>query len=165
MSPAASKEDTGQEAGEKVQKKSGKGKKIIFILLVVLVLAGAGGAGWYFFLADRGEVLPEAPPEPQVEIYSPSLSFTVNLAGAGQRRFLRSTLVFGYQEPGLTEELALKEPKVRDRIITIMRAKSLEDVSTGEGEQQLSVEIKEVLNEFLEGSPILEVFFTEFVIQ
>lgn len=165
MSPAASKEDTGQEPGGKAQEKGGKKKKIILLLVIVLVLAVAGAAAWYFLLADRGEDLPAVPQEPQVELHSPHFSFTVNLAGADHRRFLRSTLVLGYQEPGLTEELVLKEAKVRDLIITIMRAKTLEDVSISEGVQQLRLEIKETLNEFLEGDPVLEVFFTEFVIQ
>ncbi len=162
MSPAASKENTGQEAGEKAKKKGGKGK-IIILVAIVLILAIAGAAVWFFLLADRGEELSE--PEPQVKFYSPELKFTVNLAESEHRRFLRTTLVLGYQEARLTEELVLKEAQIRDLIITILRARSKEDISTREGVQNLRLEIKEALNDFLEESPVLEVFFTEFVVQ
>jgi flagellar FliL protein len=57
------------------------------------------------------------------------------------------------------------KPKLRDAVLGILTSKSLKDISTTEGKQRLKEEIAYRLNSYLSRGKILQVYFTDFVIQ
>lgn len=135
--------------------------KLIFVLLLVLLLAAGSYAAWRFFI--RGEAPQPEPVLPM--IIAEPMVFTVNLADAQQRRFLRVTVELGYREKELTEEIGLKTPKIRDLIIEILRANTVADIDTPAGTEKLRAKLIEQINAGLQSGKVEEVYFTEFIIQ
>ncbi|MDO9573375.1 MAG: flagellar basal body-associated FliL family protein, partial [Candidatus Contubernalis sp.] len=82
-----------------------------------------------------------------------------------QRRYLRVTRELGYDQKNMTKEIEKKEAELRDIVINILRTKSVEDISSPEGTENLRLEITEQLDKSLIEGKLLEVYFTEFLIQ
>ena len=62
-------------------------------------------------------------------------------------------------------ELDSKVDILRDTIITILSDKTFEEIQTTRGKQKLKEEILARINEFLVDGRIVNVFFTDFVVQ
>lgn len=91
--------------------------------------------------------------------------FIVNLTTQSGRRYLKTTINVELTQPTLTAELDTKRAVVRDTVISILSSKSIEEISTSKGKDKLKSEIVERLNEFLVDGKVVDLFFTEFVIQ
>ena len=146
---------------------SGKRKIILALALVfILLLAGGGGAYYWFFLRQAGEEGKTAAEEERLRAITLS-SFTVNLADAGSRRFLRTTIALEYSGSGNDVERALleKEHRVRDAIIGVLRSKTVAEINNQEKTVQLRQELVEAVNRVLEKNQIRDVYFRDFIIQ
>jgi len=106
----------------------------------------------------------------------------VNLADPGGRRYLKVAIVLEFAPPDITyytmtgeqrmtaqstfnQEMAAKKPLIDDTLTTLLSAKTYEQVYSLEGKNGLKQEILRQLGETLHGQPIINVYFTEFVIQ
>ncbi|MBS4021282.1 MAG: flagellar basal body-associated FliL family protein [Dethiobacter sp.] len=144
--------------GKANSKKRGRGKLIVLILFAAIVLAG-GFSSWHFYFRDKM-------PQREAKILtSAPMDFTVNLADSNQRRYLKAKIELGYTGKGLSKEIEKKIPEIRDLIILIFRTKNAAEIGTTEGTHELRLELREALNERLMSGEIVEVFFTEFIIQ
>lgn len=153
----------GGRNNEQQQVKRNKGKGgIIIAVLVVLLLGVSAFAAWQFFFRDDGEARPE-PVEPLMT--SRPMNFTVNLADAQQRRFLKVTVELGYRGDDLIAEINKKTPEFRDFIIELFRSRTVAEINDTAGTNALRAEIKSELNQRLDSGGIEEVYFTEFIIQ
>ena len=65
----------------------------------------------------------------------------------------------------LKEELDKRVPQLRDAILTILSAKTYEEISSAQGKLILKQEILRRLNSLLPFGQITNVYFTEFVSQ
>jgi flagellar FliL protein len=180
------------EAAEETPKKRGKLKKIVILVVCLLIIlsAGGGGAYWWFFLRvppHTAEDAPAAPPaagsggghgkeaaSPKVErpaelprstgMVVPLPQFTVNLADAGGKRYLRLGMEV---EAGsdISKELKALDAKVRDAVITLLAGKSFAEISSPEGKVLLKAEVAARLNQILGAPKVVRVYFTEFVVE
>ena len=64
-----------------------------------------------------------------------------------------------------SKDLADQEPKVRDQVIMLLSSKSIQDLATMESKMALKADIIRRLNQILGSSKVLQVYFTEMVIQ
>ena len=131
-------------------------KKVLIVVVIVLIL---GGAGLYFFvLAGDSEK-----PEVRVE-YSPGDFFTTNVkVDGGATRMLKAGIVLVVNEEGLESKLEQENARIRDTIIFILRALTVDEI-TAEGEQEeLRTRIVDTLNERLGIDNFVEVLFNDFV--
>ena len=124
------------------------------------MLMGGFYAAWHFYPRDMATEQNELP----IISFSPMV-FTVNLADPQQRRFLKVTVELGYRNEELTAEINSKVPEIRDFIIELFRSRSVSDINNSEGTNALRTELKAELNQRLEAGEIVEVYFTEFIIQ
>lgn len=163
-------------AEEGQEKKKGSKLKLIIIVLLVLLLGAAGYFAYNKFMggadtppeeaaqeqpADSGNG--EASPEGAVIV---SLdTFTVNLADPLGRRYLKITMDVELTGEDAATQLESENPKVKDRIITLLTSMSYADISSPEGKLLLKNEIVDRLNQILGGSKVLNVYFTEFIVQ
>ena len=156
-------------------KKKSKAKWIILII-VLLLLGGGGGAAWHFFLADIVmSKMESAKDDPQkvVQEKGPALSgqvvplpaFRVNLADPLGKRFIKLVVEVEMASPKAVEELNTQQAAVRDSIILLLSSKSLADISTMESKLLLKGEITQRINQILGGPKVIQVFFTDLVIQ
>lgn len=185
-------EDNKDDAKAAEPKPKGKKKLIIIILVVVLLLGGGGGA--FLFLGgskEEGEEHKAEEEAPRVIKQLVMEPFIVNLSEA--KSFLKLKVILEYDEGALAKqthteeggghggggagggeaeggappELVEKEPIMRDTVIRILSAKTVAEVLTQNGKQQIKDEILEGLNEALEFSePVfVNLYFMEFIIQ
>lgn len=90
----------------------------------------------------------------------------VNLSASNGRRYLKVKINLEAKDEDVRKKIESKPVQIKDRLISILSSKTLEDVDGLEGQENLRNEIKGALDVILktEGG-ILQVYFTEFVIQ
>lgn len=90
----------------------------------------------------------------------------VNLSGSGGRRYLKVLINLEAKDAKVKHKIEAKLVPIKDRLISILSSKTLEDIEGFEGQEILRREIKEAADIMLKmENGILQVYFTEFVIQ
>ena len=89
----------------------------------------------------------------------------VSLAGSGGNRYLRTNIVLGSNDPELPNLVAKNDVALRDAVITVMSALTLNDVEGGDGREVVRRALMSRINGILGGDIISQIYFTEFVIQ
>lgn len=191
----AGKEHEDKEKAPEGEEKKKSGNMLLIIIIVVLVLIlGIGGVIFALMSGNHdaeagsegsvqkeasahGEETPSksenaAPSEgshgkisTEVGIMFPLDLFTVNLLSESGRRYLKVEMNLELEGEELALELETKKPLLRDVIIRILSAKSLEEVSTVKGKETLKEEILSDLNQRVKDGKIKNVYFTDFVVQ
>ncbi|MCD8553679.1 flagellar basal body-associated FliL family protein [Seleniivibrio sp.] len=169
---AAEEEKTAEEGGKK--KKGGKLKLIIIVVVLLIILLGGVFLGYKLFLAPKdataeGEMPKKevtAAPTNEVGVLYPLETFIVNMADNDGSRYLKVTVQLELDNTEkLKEELDKRVPQLRDAILTILSAKTYEEVSSAQGKLILKQEILRRLNSLLPFGQITNIYFTEFVAQ
>lgn len=127
--------------------KIGINKKIIAILGIFIIGAGSGVGGMllkerFFPGPDTKIVYVEKKPDeigPLLEFEE----FLVNLNGGG---VVKTVITIEGVNTKSEEKLKAKEVFLRDRIITVLASKKINDVETGEGREKLKEEMVTALN-------------------
>lgn len=141
-------------------------KRLIIAAAAMLLLAGGGGAGWWFLHGHesppaKASVAPPAPP-----VFVELETFTVNLAGD---RILQTTLSLQVGAAADADQLKLYLPQVKDRLLLLLSSKTVDDLQSPAGKEQLRADIAARLRapyaKGLAAPAIAGVFLTSFVIQ
>jgi flagellar FliL protein len=154
-------------------KKSGVLKWIVITLVVLLVLGGAGGAAaWWFYLRPQAAAPDAAAQEkaskPHGDGIVPMEQFLVNLADKDSQRFLRVTLRLVVDTKEEAKEIAEDEvakTRLRSAILELLTQQTADSLTTAEGKAQLKKAIAERTTPVLGGKKVLDVLFTDFVVQ
>ncbi len=90
----------------------------------------------------------------------------VNLSGSNARRYLKAKVHLEAKDAETKKKIEAKAIPIKDRLISILSSKTLEDIDGLEGQESLRGEIKKNIDTILkvEGG-ILQVYFSEFVVQ
>ncbi len=156
-------EEQAAEGGK--EKKKGSKLKWILIAVVVMLVLGGGGAGAYFFLSKSANREAQAPAKPPIgAVWAPDV-FIINLADADADRYLKITMNFELSDALAATELDQMKPKVRDMVLGILTVKGFKDLNNFEGKQRLKEEIAMRLNSHLTKGKVVQVYFTDFVVQ
>jgi len=91
--------------------------------------------------------------------------FILNLANHGSEGFFKISLSLELANTSLVETAKVKTPQLRDAIITLLSAKSSEDLVAPEGKIQLKDEVLLRANEILREGAVRNIYFTDFVMQ
>jgi flagellar FliL protein len=91
-------------------------------------------------------------------------SFVVNLAEENAQRYLKVSMKveFFHEVP---QSFHPRRPQVRDLVLTLLSSKTVDDVRTAEGKQQLRDEIIARVNRVLKDDFVKAVYFAEFIVQ
>lgn len=158
--------------------KKGISKLLIAVILgAVLFFMGMMGAGFYVLwsripaptaaVTGEDENLPEEIEEEQPDI-GPLHSIgtmIVNLADSGGKRYLRVKMELELSHPEVAVEIEKRLPLVRDSILMVLSTKTYQDISTTEGKNALRTQLVTNLGKFFMSGNIVNIFFTEFVVQ
>jgi flagellar FliL protein len=151
------------------QKKSGF--KLIVLSVVAFLVVLVCATVLVVVLAPRRGELSIKHPEAKVAKPKPGFlvplneDIIVNLAEERGRRFLKVNAVIELDKAKTAEELELRLPQVRDLIIGILRQKTVEKISEKEGINQVRSEIITGINTCLSAGEVINLYFTNFVIQ
>jgi flagellar FliL protein len=146
-------------------KKGGKG---LIVLLMILAL-GAGGGGAYWWLS-RTQGLEAAPREIPLSARGlvPFDPFMVNLADGSGTRFLKCSLQLVLDSPRSADKVAgtpVVVSRVRSEILELLTEQTATALVTSEGKAALKTAIADRLEPVLEGGKVIDVLFSEFVVQ
>ena len=138
-------------------------KKLILLIVIGLVLVLAlGGGGAYFLLkkkhvsGDEDETAsahakPEAKP-----IFVKLEAFTVKLMldeGKTEQQFMQTTPEFKVLDAHVAENVKAYMPEIRHNILLLLSSRKPSELSTPQGMEKLSVDIRKVSNVILDGPP------------
>ncbi len=151
---------------------------------VILVLASSAGGGVVsFMLISRSGVLPAVAGEENLDVDEEAEAlrllmengavvdlapFVVNLADVDSPRYLRVTISLMVDDKNAVEEVmenTAVASKTRDVILQTLSRKTSGEIMDEEGKNSLRTEILEKLGPYYHEPKVVDVMFTEFVIQ
>lgn len=174
--------------GTEAKVAAGGRKKLPMIIgLVVVLLAGGGGGYWWFVVKPAAAAAAMAAAEDDGASGESARKkkkkksgvegsaavkfepFVVNLADGGGTRFLRvglSLIIEGDEaEAKELEESKVALLRIRSHVLELLAQQTSDHVVTPEGKQELKAKIEEIADDILEPMEVLDVLFTEFVVQ
>ncbi len=177
-------EETVEEKEVKAPAKARGGSSIVKIVLIILLaLVSSAGGGFVSFvlisrslnpkLEDKAEKAKEAEQEKIEKMLQksgvlPLEPFVVNLADADAARYLRIKISLMIDDKNKAKEITENQPlqlKVRDVILQSLSAKNSRELLAEEGKNKLRHELQEKVSLYFREPKLVDVVFTEFVIQ
>ncbi len=164
----------GTDAPEK--KKGGVVKWLILLVLLVVLCAG-GFFAYQEFVVKKGgsqnattqEETAEAEEEAGGEGQQPQMfsmpPFVVNLADPLGRRYLKMSLDIEVKNQAALEKTEKALPRIKDSLLLLLSSKSYGDLSSMENKIALKTEILSRLGQILGSGKVVNVYFTEFIVQ
>jgi len=143
------------------------GSKLMLIVIGVVVLGAAGGGAWWFTRAPgvAAEAKESDPADRGLVVFEP---FLVNLADPGGGRFLKTTIqvvVADAKEAEHLKETPVLLMQARSAILELLTLQTADTLVTPEGKQALKDAIKEKMSTALGHVKVVDVLFSEFVVQ
>jgi flagellar FliL protein len=165
-------------AGDNVQpvKKGPLDNKAILLGVIVITQAVVAiGLTHYFILpkltihnagAANGSIVEVVAEAPQRGTMVGLGDIIVTLAGDSRRpRYLRININLEVQDKVASEAVQSRLPQMRDVVIMSLSEKTVEDLSRPGGKMNLRAEIFKRLDENITGSKLMNVYFSDLVIQ
>ncbi len=138
--------------------------KLVIIIGLLVFLAGSGALVWFLVLSPG--VHAAKPPEKPIEGKSVLLDpFRTNLADAGARRFIQLEVELYVADEQAVKEVTKMASQVRSEILTLLRSRFIADLDGQLGMNRLAADMVERVNGILSRPSVLNVFFTDFIIQ
>ena len=148
--------------------------KLILIVLSVVLLGGGGFVGWTMIQDESAktdsdgisvEKASESAEELEVGRMFQLQPFVVNLSDPGGKRYLKSIIELEFTEDLVQKELEARLPQLRDVILLHLSSKTIEDVQSVDGKIELKNSLVMRINQVLKTGKIMNLYFTQFVIQ
>jgi flagellar basal body-associated protein FliL len=132
---------------------------------LILPVAALAVAGFWFWM-NRGSELASAREQGARARATLHLeTFVLNLADTDQRSYLRVGIDLGLNHEIKHGEDAVPVAEVRDTILSVLGEAKVDDLSTAQGKVKLKENLLHALQQRLPETGIVEVYFTEFLIQ
>jgi flagellar FliL protein len=162
----ASGSATATNSGEKEALEPPKKSNKTLLIAVALILVIGGGVGGYLYMDHAAKVKKEheeeanrpenilkrqlterkenAPP-----IYIPMEEMIVNLPGRGGEHYLQTKIVLRTADSGTESKIKQFEPVIRDKILTVLSSRQMQELATVEGKTMMAREIALVINSII----------------
>ena len=103
--------------------------------------------------------------EKEGSLIVPVDTIVVNLSGSNGRRYLKAKMNLEAKDGEVKKLIETKSVQIKDRLISILSSKTLEDIDGLEAQENLRKETKDAVDVVLKVEGVLQVYFTEFVVQ
>jgi flagellar FliL protein len=157
----------GEEPAPAPTEKKGGGMKWLLIGALLVVLAGAGAA-WWLLGGSTTEAAGTSEPDLSARGVFAFEPFLVNLADEGGQRFLKATISLVVESPEAAkhiEETPVIVAHIRSAIIEVLTQQKAPALVTPDGKTALKQAIKNRTSPLLPEKQVLDVLFSEFVVQ
>ena len=147
-------------------KKNGGAMKMLVFVALFLAFAGAGAAWWY--LGTPQASAEEEEPAIETRGLVSFEPFLVNLADQGGNRFLKATIlvvVDSEEEAAHVSESPVLVGHLRSAILELLTQQQAPALVTPAGKDALKASIKERVTPILKDQKVMDVLFSEFVVQ
>lgn len=166
---------TPEETAPAVKKGILDNKAVLLGVIVIVQALVAIGLTQYILLPKLNIQQATATGNPLVELASEAPQrgimvglddIIVTLAGNSRRpRYLRININLEVQDKITAEAVRMRLPQMRDAVIMTLTEKSVEDLSKPGGKMNLRAEIFRRLDESIPGGKLMNVYFSDLVIQ
>ncbi|MDD5176116.1 MAG: flagellar basal body-associated FliL family protein [Sterolibacterium sp.] len=139
-----------------------KNKLILLIVIGLVLVLALGGGGAYFLLKkkhvtgdEEDAVSAHAKPEAK-PIFVKLEAFTVKLMldeGKQEQQFMQTVPEFKVLDAHVAENVKAYMPEIRHNILLLLSSRKPSELSTPQGMEKLSVDIRNVTNLILDGPP------------
>jgi flagellar FliL protein len=144
------------------------GKKTLVIAGVAVAVLGGGGAAAFLTLRPKhAEATASTAPHEQPGVVAMD-PFLVNITDPTGDRYVKVNLRLAVSSGHLAEEIGANEllqARMRDRVLTLLASKSIEELSDPLGKEGFRREIKTHLQPLIQDGEIQEVLFSDFIVQ
>ncbi len=152
-----------------------------YMPLVMLVVLGQAGIA--YLLVNKVVIQRlEEPPVEQIQeikidiaigdeperVYQEMGEFLINPADTATEmglRFIKTQISLGVSPASVYAQLEAQRPKLRDAVIRIITSKQVEQLDNPEDREFIKDEIRFTVNRMLHRGEVLQVYFSEFIIQ
>lgn len=154
-------------AADAAPKTSGK---LLLIILALAVMVGAGGGTAFVMLrSDHAKPKAEQTPRGPAQYIPLEPAFVVNLADAGDAKYLQADVQLLTRDPKTAEAITLHMPLIRNRLVLLLGQQTAAQLNGREGKEQLQAqalnEVKSVLKAQQAPNHVDALLFTSLVIQ
>jgi len=142
-------------------------KTLLILLLVMVVLTAVMSYTFLSLFTARDVSQNDEEVKKQDAKLGPTFSlgdFVVNLSGTGGYQFIRASIVVEVDDQKVVSELEKRSPQIRDIIILTLRDQKIEDIEEP-GARVIKNQIMAKINEVLTSGRIMNVWFTQLVVQ
>ena len=137
------------------------------VAALAIALLGGSVAGTFYWRANDGagrehtkqERVPARPKVAYVEVKE----LTLRLADTSSEHYIKLTPVLAVRVNSV-EDITEHDPVIRDRLVSLVSARSSVDLSTPQGENQLKHDIVEALRSDF-GDEVVGVYFTGYLVE
>lgn len=159
MAKAPAKQEA---AAEEAAPPKPKNKLILIIVIVLVLVLGLGGGGAYLFLkkkpaAGDDEDAASAHAKPEAKPMFVKLeAFTVKLMpdeGKAEQQFMQTVPEFKVLNAHVAENVKNYMPEIRHNILLLLSSRKPAELSTPQGMEKLSIDIRNAVNQILDGGP------------
>lgn len=170
MAEEEKKQEEQQEEPEVKTKKGLPVKMIIVAVLGVFMIGGIVVVLQQGFLPkllgkDTLQSLKTGDENAEMGPIYPLDTFIVNLLGGKGKNYLKAKIELEMDNIKLKEEVDKRLPQVRDGILTLLSSKTHDDIKSLEGKFQLRAEIISLLNQYFKTGKIVNIYFTDLIVQ
>jgi flagellar FliL protein len=176
-----------------------KSKLLIIIVAAVVAVVLIGGGAAFFLMKSKPAPVEEEGDEPPAKqekkkaktdhaaapVFVKLDAFTVKLQSEGQDSYLQAVPELRVLDSHLGDQIKLYTPEIRHKVLLILSGKKASELSTPQGVQRLSNEMRVVINAIIEppaprkkgkepeepsdqagpDEPVQAVLFTSFIVQ
>jgi len=153
-------------------------RKILILISIGVLIALAATAAAYFYAHSEGESTAEVfnhlqksvtdyfESEHETFIYEMEPVITdINCEDESKEGVVRVSLQFEGKNQETEDEINARWTSVRDEIIAILRSSDPDSLAGDEGMKKLAEEVIEQVNKILDDGEILDVYFTDMIVQ
>lgn len=142
---------------------------IVAIALLIVATVGSAFATYLIFGRGSGELGNSPKSETTRRAMGPTYDvgeFVLNLTSTtNQMRFIRTSIVLEVSDTKVISELETRAPQIRDQIISLLRPRTVDDLSSQNGMEILRLDIIKTMNELVSKGEITDVFFIDLILQ
>lgn len=158
--------ETNLDEKQETEQPSKKGGKMVLIIIVVAAILILGVLGFLFKDSIAGMFeKEEVPVEELPELTHLLEPMVIHLNDEGTNAYLKISLGLKYKEEETLLIIEEKQLDIQARVNEVLRNKSYYDLKTLDQTEALKEELKNEINEILEGEYIVGLIFPDFVTQ
>ena len=160
------KAQTTESVGPPKKKK----KWLLYVIILLVVIAGGAAAGYLIFPAQAKQILgqvysPGKEPKPEIGIIVSLEPFLFNLTGSTSK-YAKVSLGVEVRDAKVAEEAKKLMPAIRDKVLTVLGAKTLEMLMDVNERETMKKDIARNLRSLFGGENDLKaVYMTDVIIQ
>ncbi len=145
--------------------------KLLIVAVALLIVATVGSAFATYLIFGRGnaEAVQGSETGNKKRPIGPTYDvgeFIVNLtSNTNQMRFIRTQVMLEASDAKAMAELETRKPQLRDRLISLLRARTIDELSSDDGMEALRFDIISSVNGLLNNGEITDVFFLDLIVQ